>query len=342
MIFDSTVVMGPTSMDLPAELAPVVSGFLLAALAGQGEAFALKDAANGRYLYAHEALASWLACKSMVGSTDSELLDADTAKLLQAADQTALSHEGRLQSDHVLEHNGVRREFQVVRQSVSINEGSRYLLALWRDVTAQKRREEQLRIAIEQLEQQQLANAQLRRESQDQSLRDRSSGLSNRAHFDDQLYREIDLSTREHREFAMVLIDIDAITPAAAARDSAAIERVHETVGRLLRSNTRAMDASCRYAENQFAVLLSGVGLATAHARVEGLRRQCATQIVAHAGQELGFTVSMGVASFPHTASTNDDLLNACVSALGEARRRGGNRVALASIRFQGTDSPVN
>jgi GGDEF domain-containing protein len=49
----------------------------------------------------------------------------------------------------------------------------------------------------------------------------------------------------------------------------------------------------------------------------------------------MGFTVSMGVASFPHTALTKDDLQLACITALGEAHKRGGNRVALASIQFQ-------
>jgi len=110
--------------------------------------------------------------------------------------------------------------------------------------------------------------------------------------------------------------------------------RIHDALGRLLRGNTRAMDASCRFDETRFGVLLSGVGLATAHARMEGLRRQCATQIVAHDGREIGFTVSMGVASFPHTAHSQEELRAACDAALADARQRGGNRVTLASIRF--------
>jgi len=65
-----------------------------------------------------------------------------------------------------------------------------------------------------------------------------------------------------------------------------------------------------------FAILLSGVGLATAHSRMEGLRRQCATQIVVLDGRDLGFTVSMGVASFPHTAHTQEDLMRAADLAL--------------------------
>ena len=68
---------------------------------------------------------------------------------------------------------------------------------------------------------------------------------------------------------------------------------------------------------------------------MEGLRRQCATQIVMHEGRELGLTVSMGVASFPHTSSTQESLVGACETALQEAQRRGGNHVTLASIRFE-------
>ena len=80
---------------------------------------------------------------------------------------------------------------------------------------------------------------------------------------------------------------------------------------------------------------MSGVGLATAHSRMEGLRRQSATQIVVLDGEELGFSVSMGVASFPHTAGSTQELLAACEGALEQARQRGGNHLTLASIRFE-------
>jgi hypothetical protein len=48
-------------------------------------------------------------------------------------------------------------------------------------------------------------------ELQGPAPRDSAGGLYNRAHFDDQLRREVDLSTREHREFALVAIEIDPI-----------------------------------------------------------------------------------------------------------------------------------
>ena len=87
-----------------------------------------------------------------------------------------------------------------------------------------------------------------------------------------------------------------------------------------------------RLSDDRYAVLLSGVGLATAHTRMEQLRRQCATHMVVHAGQSLGFEVSVGVASFPHSADTMEAVSTAAERALADAVRRGGNRVALASI----------
>ena len=183
---------------------------------------------------------------------------------------------------------------------------------------------------LDQLEQAQQSNQNLRRELAHQGPREASGDLYDQAQFDDQLRRELDLSAREHREFALVYITIDTDQPGALAHD-----RVCEAMGSLLRGNTRAMDSSCRIGPQRFAVLLSGVGLATAHSRMEGLRRQCATQIVVLAGEALRFSVSMGVASYPHTASSQAELMAASSAALDEAQRRGGNGVALARIRLQ-------
>jgi len=299
----------------------------------------LKDAASGRYLYVNDAMAGLFGrdAAAMVGAGDAELVDAAQANAMRAAEQTALAHAAPTLSEHRLERGGARREFSVTRLRLPRADGgpARHVLGVWIERTAAHQREQQLAQALAQLEQQQLAAEMLRRESQDQSVRDTATGLYQRAHFDDQLRREVDLSSREHREFALVAITLDPLSDAVQALGAGARTRILEAIGRLLRSNTRAMDASCRLDEDRFAVLLSGVGLATAHSRMEGLRRQCATQIVVLDGRDLGFTVSMGVASFPHTAHSEQELLRASDLALGEAQRRGGNHVALASIRFE-------
>jgi diguanylate cyclase (GGDEF)-like protein len=320
---------------LAACLAPLAPALVAHAERG----LVIKDGASGAWLHVNAVMAQWLGRppEALVGppqALEAELFG-EAATALRVAEQAAAAQADPAAAEHKVEFNGVRREFEVLRQRLAGPDGEWLLAAVWHDLAPDRRREAQLRNALQQLEQQQLANEQLRREAQgQQSPRDMATGLSNRANFEDQLRREVDLSTREHREFALVSIEIDALADDVAALGAAVRPRVLEALGRLLRSNTRAMDASCRYDDNRFAVLLSGVGLATAHSRMEGFRRQCATQIVAHEGRDIGFTVSMGVASFPHTAHTQDELRAACESALAEARQRGGNRVTLASIQF--------
>jgi diguanylate cyclase (GGDEF)-like protein len=321
---------------LAQRLAPLVPALIEQAQDG----LVVKDAATGQWLHVNDGMAQWLGqpAQALLGRTNSELFG-EAGPALRVAEQSAAAQDAPAIAEHKVELGGVRREFRVTRQRLPGPEGQWLIAAVWHDLGPERRREAQLRTALQQLEAQQQANEQLRKQSsQGPALpRDVESGLYNRAHFEDQLRREVDLSTREHREFALVSIEIDPLADEAAAIGAAARLRVLEALGRLLRGNTRAMDASCRYEDNRFAVLLSGVGLATAHSRMEGLRRQCATQIVVHEGRELGFTVSMGVASFPHTAQTQEDLRQACEAAVEDARRRGGNRVALASIQFQGS-----
>jgi diguanylate cyclase (GGDEF)-like protein len=323
--------------DAPAQVQRSLSALLTALLVRRGEGLAIKDLDSGTYLLASEEMASFVGRpgSAMVQHSDSELFEPAVAAALRAADHAARSHDGVWVSDHRIESPQGRIEASVLRLVLPGDEpGRRWLCSVWTDIGPERQRETQLRTAIDQIEQMQRANDVLRRQLADQALRDDITGLYRQTHFEDQLRREVDMSLREHREFSVVLIAVDPPGPRVLERGAAGSRSVLEAVGRLLRSGTRAMDASCRYDEHRFAVLLSGVGLATAHSRMEGLRRKCQTQVVVQDGFDLGFTVAMGVASFPHTAQTQEALMQACEAALAEAQRRGGNHVTLAAIRL--------
>ncbi len=311
---------------------PVAAG-LLSLLEPTGACLTVKSMATGRYVFASPGMNELFGRQEsgIVGAADAELMRGDEVQAMRRSEQATLAQRGVVSSEHRLEIGGRRREFMVTR----IPLGTEHVMALWSDKTEERHRETHLQRALQQLEQQQKSLEQMRRELQQGSGRDEVSGLYMRAQFDDQLLREIDLSTREHREFTLVLIALDPV-PADAVQGlgEEARQRLLEGLGRMLRANTRAMDAACRIGDDLFAVLLSGVGLATAHARMEQLRRQCHAQIVVLQGQDLGLSLSMGVASFPHTASRQEELLGAAEMAVKEALRRGGNQVVLASIPF--------
>ncbi|MDC8785099.1 GGDEF domain-containing protein [Roseateles koreensis] len=291
---------------------------------------AIKSLATGRYVFASAGLRAIFSRPSLVGCLDNDLMRAEDVVALRRVEQSVMAQQAVVVSEHRLELAGRRREFTVVRAAL----GKDFLLSAWHERTEERHRESHLQRALQQIEQQQKNIEQMRRELQQGSGRDEVSGLYLRAQFDDQLLREIDLSTREHREFALVYISLDPLPVSAQQLGAQATERLLEGMGRMLRANTRAMDAACRIGETQFAVLLSGVGLATAHARMEQLRRQCATQIIVMNGYDMGLSLSMGVSSFPHTATNQEELQRASDAAVLEARRRGGNQVVLASIPF--------
>lgn len=313
-------------------LAPQALGLALVEFLGQIHAgWNIKDVTTGRYLQLNAPMAALLGlpAEAVVGRVDAELPDAAAWLPMRAAEQYAATQGAAQTLVHHVELRGQVREFKVTRIPLpSIGNPAQHLVgSVWMEQTLERQREQQLQQALRQLEQQAQA-------PQAEVLAQARSEAEWRATFEDQLRRELDLSNREHREFALVSVAIDPFDADLARHGEAARERVHQAVARLLRSNTRAMDAACQLDPCRFAILLSGVGLATAHTRIEGLRRQCATEIIAIDGQDLRFTVSMGVASYPHTAQDRDSLVAAAGAALGQAQRRGGNHVALASIRF--------
>lgn len=321
--------------DVPATLPPALGALVAALAAPLGGSVQLKDAATGRIVWAsggHAALFG-RSTAQLLGSDDTGWLDDSQRSLLRQAEQAAQAGDSPAPITCRIDRDGRKRDYRV---AVVATGSPPMLLSLWIDDTAAREREQQLVLALAQIEAYQSAVEAARRDTPEQPLRDDVTGLYLRAQFDDLLRREVDLSLREHREFALAAIELDPFNEAVRGLGTPAEQRVLEALGRLLRGNTRAMDASCRLDSRRFAVLLSGVGLATAHSRMEGMRRQCATQIVVQDGRNLGFTVSMGVASFPHTAHNQDDLVHAAEAALAEARRRGGNLVTLASIRFEG------
>jgi diguanylate cyclase (GGDEF)-like protein/PAS domain S-box-containing protein len=316
-----------------------LAGVLLEMLERAEAAVAVKDTGSGQYVYVSARYAALFGHtpQTMLGRPDAELMAPNEAAAMRTGEHAALTQTLPTVSEQRLERDGQRREFTATRILLARAEGTapRHLCSMWIEQSAARQRESQLRLALAQLEQQQRAFEALRTSMQELAVQDPLTGVYQAATFADQLRREVDLSARESRQFSLVAIALDPMTEIIAKHGPQARDRVLDSLGNLIRSNTRAMDSSCRLGEDRFAVLLSGVGLATAHSRMEGLRRQCQAQIVVIDGHDLGFSVAMGLASFPHTAGSGDELVRACETALTEARRRGGNYVALAGIRFE-------
>lgn len=294
---------------------------------------------HGRYLFVNQAAADviGLPAAQIVGRRDVEIFPDELARRIALLDQGARTRRRAVESEESLPapgQPGQVREFFSVRVPVS-QRGSdplQPLCGVWIRVTELRRTQQELHEALAALQRPPGAAGAQRPEP----ARDPLTGVYAREHFQGQVRREIEVSTRELREFALVLVEVDGFDALVAEHGEAVGERILQGIGLQLRASTRAMDAPCRLGRERFAVLLSGIGLAAAHVRMEAVRRQCEAQVLVHEGREVRFTVSVGVASFPHTTAEAQELLPAAERALQQARERGANAIALASIAFGG------
>jgi diguanylate cyclase (GGDEF)-like protein len=152
------------------------------------------------------------------------------------------------------------------------------------------------------------------------SMRDRLTGLFNRAFFDASLTRLLRARGETGAPFSVAMIDLDHFKllndrHGHAAGDAA----LCEAAGRL-RELLRDEDVTARYGGDEFAVVIQ-TDREAATGRLDAWRRQLATE-----AREPCFSASVGVSSFPHDGQTIDALLSAADRRLYAAKAQGRNR----------------
>lgn len=316
------------------DLRPGVLGAALACMVGALPAGLCIHDASRRVLFVNRQMAEMFehSIDKMVGHRFDDWLDEWELDSLRSADETATNLGAAQSSFHVLEVAGRSRGFHVTRHVLQQGGDAAAILlcSIWREAgTGASASTVDAHLPHS-------AHGPKEGAPVGTASADAADQLVpiGRTLFDDQLRRELDLSRREQREFALVAIAIDGADRAAGRPDEGLRSRMMQRVEWLLRGNIRAMDSSFRVAANLFFMILSGVGLATAHSRVEALRRQCASGASAEVDERDRFEISIGVASFPHTARDRAAIAQAAETALAVARQRGGNQVALARIPF--------
>ncbi|HSD61816.1 MAG TPA: diguanylate cyclase [Burkholderiales bacterium] len=178
--------------------------------------------------------------------------------------------------------------------------------ALFRDVTEEKRLENELRRL---------------------SVTDPLTGLYNRRYLDENLAREFDRSRRHRLPLSVIMCDVDHFKRYNDRHGHERGDRVLQTVARLMLAALRTHDLPCRYGGEEFLAVLPSTAQGGALAMAERLRRD-----IAEADMDAErVTVSIGVASFPQFgADSPQALVEAADRALYEAKRAGRNQVRAA------------
>jgi diguanylate cyclase (GGDEF)-like protein/PAS domain S-box-containing protein len=243
-------------------------------------------------------------------------------------------------------------EFPVELAVWAVRSGDAFTFnAFVHDITKRKEAEEALRLLNQELEKEQkeiaalnrslerkvkertrelrIANKELRERNRQlltaraQAVTDSNTGLHNHRAFHERVRDEVSRAQVNGTEIGMIMMDIDGFKSVNDSLGHLAGDRI---LRRLARTLARAVpqDDAYRYGGDEFAVLLPGASHEQTAAAAERLRRAVETRTN---GNGEGVTISLGVACYPDTASSAEELIYGSDAAMYWAKSAGKNRV---------------
>lgn len=160
--------------------------------------------------------------------------------------------------------------------------------------------------------------------------RDPLTGVATRESFLERLAVETKHAAASGRPLALVVADVDHLRKVADTRGRDAAASVLRKLAGILRAAVREDDLVARLGDDDFAVILSGLGRGSARqfaARLRSAIERFRFTSTWDNGASFGVTLSLGAASYPTDADNETDLLSRAMDALNEARSLGRNRV---------------
>ncbi|WP_407345482.1 diguanylate cyclase [Pengzhenrongella phosphoraccumulans] len=257
-----------------------------------------------------------------------DLIGAPAADLFGATMAATSATETEL----VVELSGGRTEFQV--RAFPVQDRHRHDLGtvlVARDVTDANNQTRRLAAAHSQMVRQFELIESLRADLVEQASRDPLTGLHNRRHMVDRFAALVADADRSGAPLAAVLFDVDRFKSINDRYGHLAGDAVLAVLASRLLAAAPADALVARWGGEEFFVALPGADGAVGLAFGEEVRRLCAENPVSVAGQVVRCTLSGGVAVWPESGQSVNDLFHAADVALYAAKRSGRDQVHLAT-----------
>ncbi len=162
------------------------------------------------------------------------------------------------------------------------------------------------------------------------SFTDGVTGVYNYRYFQLRLREELSRARRYRLPLALMMVDVDGFKRYNDSHGHPIGDRVLQAVAAALKENVRELDTVCRYGGDEFAVILNDAATETATTigeRVRSAVERCAAEI----GAPPGITVSVGIAIFPDSAESAEELVKLADEALYRVKFSRRNAVQVYS-----------
>ncbi|HET6494681.1 MAG TPA: diguanylate cyclase, partial [Thermoleophilia bacterium] len=171
-------------------------------------------------------------------------------------------------------------------------------------------------------------NARSYEEMQRQAISDGLTGLHNYRHFHETLKAEVSRAERYGESFCLLMMDLDRFKRVNDTVGHQMGDEVLRAVAGVMKDCSRESDYLARYGGEEFVVILPRTDLSEASLLAERIRAGVACIDIGY--PELRISTSIGLASYPASATDSDGVLGAADAALLRSKARGRDRVCLA------------
>jgi diguanylate cyclase (GGDEF)-like protein len=239
-----------------------------------------------------------------------------------------IATSGDRETEVVVEVDGARTEFQV-RVFPLIDRHHRDLgtVLVARNVTEANNQSRRLAAANTQLVRQVETIELLRADLAEQASRDPLTGLHNRRHLAEGFASLITVAEQTGEALAVVLFDLDRFKSVNDVYGHLAGDAVLVGLAQLMGEQAPPNALVARWGGEEFFVVLPGADAAKGLAFADGLRRRFERDQTVVEGQVVPCTLSAGVAAYPASGTTVDDLFRAVDVSLYKAKKAGRNLV---------------
>jgi diguanylate cyclase (GGDEF)-like protein len=176
-------------------------------------------------------------------------------------------------------------------------------------------------------------NLRLMDQLRGRALMDEQTQVHNRRYLDDYLRKQLAVADRQHRHLSIMMLDIDYFKRFNDTYGHEAGDIVLRQFAQTLKAALREGEMIARYGGEEFTVVLHG-NAREAMTLAERLRRAVASLSFSqftNNGEDVKITMSIGIAEFPSSGHTLEEVLRAADLALYQAKDAGRNCVKVAT-----------